>query len=461
MAQRFVSLEEAARTLGIPKERLNELREAGKARAFRDGTSWKFKEEEVERLAAQGVTDLLHDAASVPAPEAVTEDQTAEGSDSILLSELELGADGANQGSSSTIIGQEQEAGEDSDLKVAAPGPSHDGSDLQLETDGDLTLGGDDSSRLEGDESHVLRGSTGGSGVLDEGPLEPPGSQFEKLEELDLDLDLDSSQLSFADDSVAGRVEPGLRNTGTAAPARDQVAAAAEFEPAESSIKLAADEDDEVVLGEDAAGDITLDSHQSGISLVDASDTGISLDEAPIDLGGSAVESLDLSGDDTVTVSDQSEEGSSVGSQDGDDFVLTSVADATGSSGAGSGSQVVAFDLESGIDENTATILGGEASLGSDLDVTAAPPASILEEEVEEAPLPTVAAPGGASSIVSAAAFREAQYSGSNITSLVLCVVLLFLSGAMMFDLLRSMWSWNKPYAVNSAIMDAILNALF
>jgi len=33
----------------------------------------------------------------------------------------------------------------------------------------------------------------------------------------------------------------------------------------------------------------------------------------------------------------------------------------------------------------------------------------------------------------------------------------LMLCGMMMFDLLRTMWSWNEPYSINSSLMDTIL----
>ena len=39
MAQRFVSLEDAAKELGVSKDRLSELREDGKVRAYRYGAS--------------------------------------------------------------------------------------------------------------------------------------------------------------------------------------------------------------------------------------------------------------------------------------------------------------------------------------------------------------------------------------------------------------------------------------
>src|SRR6056297_1636476 len=46
----YLSLEEAAAKLGIPTERLVELRSQGQVRGFRDGSSWKFPDSEIERL---------------------------------------------------------------------------------------------------------------------------------------------------------------------------------------------------------------------------------------------------------------------------------------------------------------------------------------------------------------------------------------------------------------------------
>ena len=58
MAQKFISLEEAAEQLGISKDRLTQLREAGKVRAYRDGSSWKFRSEDIDKLAAEGIPQL-------------------------------------------------------------------------------------------------------------------------------------------------------------------------------------------------------------------------------------------------------------------------------------------------------------------------------------------------------------------------------------------------------------------
>ena len=85
----------------------------------------------------------------------------------------------------------------------------------------------------------------------------------------------------------------------------------------------------------------------------------------------------------------------------------------------------------------------------------------MLEEEPAAVGLEAVGATAPAGAVTVSAAIREAQYTGWNIAFLSLCALLLLLSGAMMFDLLRSMWSWKEPYSLNSGIMHAILNALF
>ena len=45
----YLSLEEAAEQLGITTERLTDLRAQGQVRGFRDGSSWKFPDTEIER----------------------------------------------------------------------------------------------------------------------------------------------------------------------------------------------------------------------------------------------------------------------------------------------------------------------------------------------------------------------------------------------------------------------------
>src|SRR3954454_3971961 len=58
MAQKFTSLDEAANQLSISKDRLTQLREADKVRAYKDGASWKFRAEDIEKLAVEGIPEI-------------------------------------------------------------------------------------------------------------------------------------------------------------------------------------------------------------------------------------------------------------------------------------------------------------------------------------------------------------------------------------------------------------------
>jgi TRAP-type C4-dicarboxylate transport system permease small subunit len=60
---------------------------------------------------------------------------------------------------------------------------------------------------------------------------------------------------------------------------------------------------------------------------------------------------------------------------------------------------------------------------------------------------------GGAPTMI----LPEVPYSGLQVTSLVVCTILLILCGWMGYDLLRNMWSWNGTYPVNSFFMEMIL----
>ncbi|HUT93773.1 MAG TPA: helix-turn-helix domain-containing protein [Thermoguttaceae bacterium] len=108
MVQEYYNLEKAAEVLGVYPAELNEMREKGKVRAFRDGSGWKFKKEEIDDLAVE----LRSKKAAGP-------DKTAEDdSQDVLLSEVELGE--SDPSASGTVIGSEAQSPEDSDIKLAS-----------------------------------------------------------------------------------------------------------------------------------------------------------------------------------------------------------------------------------------------------------------------------------------------------------------------------------------------------
>jgi len=57
MEQKFIQFEDALEMLGISAEKLNELREHGQLRAYRDGSSWKFRGDEIRQMIQEGVPE--------------------------------------------------------------------------------------------------------------------------------------------------------------------------------------------------------------------------------------------------------------------------------------------------------------------------------------------------------------------------------------------------------------------
>ena len=53
MAGKLIPLDIAAQQLGVSPDELNDLRQRQEIYGYRDGASWKFKPEDVEKLAAE------------------------------------------------------------------------------------------------------------------------------------------------------------------------------------------------------------------------------------------------------------------------------------------------------------------------------------------------------------------------------------------------------------------------
>src|SRR5687767_2084851 len=120
MAAKLIEIKEAAEILGVTPEELGEMRQRGEIHGYRDGGSWKFKTDEVERVKGErggtmsdpfGGDDLtfkdtdsltqhdltLSDLSQEPPMEALEDE-------SILVSEEALGHSG--ESTSSTVIGK-------------------------------------------------------------------------------------------------------------------------------------------------------------------------------------------------------------------------------------------------------------------------------------------------------------------------------------------------------------------
>ena len=507
MAQRFTGLEEAAQQLGISKDRLTELREAGKVRAYRDGASWKFRSEDVERLVSEGIdsaeTSDIDLGPMEPGQETLPAGYAGEldlegdlnlDADELELGDLDLDGESAAVGADvsdpnltnveepTTPLGPEATASDDMDLVIE---PLDEGDDaesillsdadftdplgrppstiigkVELDRESDLELAPSGSGRQPGrsdvrlDEGadDVLGSEIMGSGVLDIGTS--ASAKFEDLAELEIDLEAESSRILAPGDVKAAQAaaqqqqsKPGsdlrldddleLAGSGAGLTGISSIDVSAD-KPARgpgassmSPMEMDSADDDDFVLGGEGS-DITFSSADSGINLR-PSDSGLALDEVPLSLGGSAVgSSLDLS---EALAANRS--GSLAGISDlgeVEDFQLTPLSEAPADDDDEDSSQIIA--LEEVAEEPAEELLGPsrfDVGLGAD----------------------TMATPMGAGLTVA-----DAQFSGWNVAFLSLCFFLLMLSGMMMIDLMRNMWSWKQPFGVNSGLIDGILGLL-
>jgi excisionase family DNA binding protein len=529
MAQRLTSLDEAATQLGISTDRLNALREAGKVRAYRDGASWKFRSEDIEKFAAEGIpaidpsasdlaldlddedddfkfppessaaikssatsepelglpADEPADPAAEPATQSAGSDLSLdaeemvagpasdlniddvdeptvagldEGSDdalaiddddavdintdSILLSEAELG--GSPGRPPSTIIGK-ADLDLDADLDLSpldkGAGPA---SDVKLASDSDLLAGGDDLG-------------------LD---LPSPSGNFEGLEELEVDLEAESSRILAPDDVAKAQAAAKAAASGKkpAAPNKSGGLSDLDLAPLESHVDITGsdinlggdkgsggalaglsalelDDDDDQVLGD--GSDVTLSGESSGINIISPSDSGLALDEVPLDLSGSAPigSSLDLGMGSSVSEDDVSLEPLAINvgpdSQIGD-FQLTPLGDEDGDEEKDS-SQIIALDE---ISEDTAGAPLSSAAFGE---------VGMISEDfgVGLTPGATPVAALGPAGV-------ETPFSLWNVLSLAGCVLLIGLCGMMSYDLLRNIWSWDGVAKVNSGLLQVL-----
>ena len=235
-----------------------------------------------------------------------------------------------------------------------------------------------------------------------------------------------------------------------------------------SAVNLAGD-DDELVLGGSGPGsDVTHAVGDSGISLADLSDSGISLDEAPLELqsassakGGAL--NLSTDDDDLILLEEDADPNSATQLKADDDFLLTPMVEDSGED-SDSGSQVIALDDDGDFDESARTMLGAgmggmlEEDLGGFGGGALQPDSDPLGLSPGGMQMP-LAAPQPAMIMAAPMQVQEAPFSGPWVTFLGLGVILILVSGMMMYDLLRNMWSWDGPYTINSSLMDGILEA--
>lgn len=407
----YLSLEEAAKKLGISTDRLVDLRSQGQVRGFKDGSSWKFPEDAIEQLADDLADELDSSGAS---------SDLMESGDLLLESE-----------------GEDLLEIDSSELKLSDAAISHDSADIELASD-QATDGGSGASSLElMDDLDVLSGSdaaTGSSpssGVLSE-------------------LDLLGSDDGGGSDLLAGS---GLDPAGEADDALAE----------DDDLVIAADDDD-LMLGS-AGSDISI-AGDSGINLMSPSDSGLSLESEPLDLAGSSISSLDLD----VELADGSNSGSKSGDLAADfeadeEFQLSP-------SGIGldadldSGSQVIEVEESEAIADAVEfaedDAFGAADALDDGVFAAASDSGDALALDADDEAIALDDSGDLSGQVVAprAGMAYEVPFTLLQCVTLVLIICVMSLGGMLMTDLVRNLWTYAEPTAPVSSLTDALIDMM-
>ncbi len=518
----YLSLEEAAAKLGIPTDRLVELRSQGQVRGFRDGASWKFPDNEIDRLADElgdlgGGSDvnLVASGGNGSDVELVPGDKpkgSGEGSgvgsgkdlveiDSVDLeldepaithdsAQLDLAGE-AQSGSTGPITDEELKeiAGSDSeggdDEVLGAEGSS--GDEPSAEDSGEYRLQGDPAPSPAKGPSAEQRPESGGDELsLDsDDDLKLDGGEASSLELMsDLDTPRSDSSVGSGATGSGGDVLSELdllsseqEGSGLISGDNENLLESGSDVGSGSGSKAGAGsglgsgleeslDDDDLVISDDdddlvlggAGSDISV-AGDSGINLMSPSDSGLSLESEPLDLAGSSISALDLGAEAGSGSSGTGGGGS--GPKSG--------------SGVGSGSGVE-FEGDEEFNLSPSGIgVDGDDSGSQVIEIedseAVAEPVEFGEGGLEEDDAFAAEDAGGLddddSLAVGAGTGAAAGYSAYEVPftklqviGLAMLVCVMALPGMLMTDLVRNMWAYTEPAAPVSSLTNALIELI-
>jgi hypothetical protein len=391
MAGKFLLLEEAALRLGISADEIHRLVEKKKLFPLRDGTTLKFKIDELDRLAAEGVDrdEPVTDTLELDLDDVKSEEPTGGSiamADSVGLSDLGLG-DAIQQGES--IFAKDQ-AGQD-DLAQTMLGTAD-------------AIGGLDAMELDLDSIVGLSSPS----VAAPAPAGPSGESAVAgtagaVDSGTLDIDLSGIGVGSQPSHAAGSNATGSLVLGSGALGSGALGSGALGSGVLGSGALGSG-----VLGSgvDAAG-LSGSLINAGAALSGALDSGLSLED-----GDAAVSGIDLG---PLDEGQLAEDGATALA--GDEFELGDLA------GDDDSASVVAVEPASGDSSFFPTDEGGESS-----DFTG------------DIPMGTDAATD-MGDLTPGEVVPDTKFSVWQISGLVCCALLLLTGGFVMFDLMRTIGS--------------------
>jgi excisionase family DNA binding protein len=307
----YISLEEAAKKLQVTVDEVVEMLSRGEIFGYRDGTSWKFKPEEVERALEEQSGGLLDEGTDPSGSSLVISSNDFElGTGSgISGSRSGAGKSGRRSGSDLPLI----EEGDDS-LDSLGSGDLELGDELRLASDSgsEISLGDSKDGGLSigpVEKSDVLGGTTSKSKSPKEMPLQEDedelvlgtgsdvqlaaDSNINLVSPSDSGLSLDDEPLDLAGSGISG-LDLGGEGSGVKKPSASGSGSLVDFQ-----------QDQEFQLSPSNAADADDDSGSQVIELEDSADFGDgavalptsgSLDDLAADLGGGGLGAGALAG---------------------------------------------------------------------------------------------------------------------------------------------------------------------
>lgn len=402
MAGKFLPLDEAARHLGVTLDEIHRLVDRKRLFPLRDGTTLKFKIDELDRLAAAGIEEAPPSGLSLELELADEEPAPAAGTFNIELDKVQPPAPAVAPAQADDIALADS---------IAMPGGSvASGSQVQADS---LVLGG--SGSLAGDLQIDLKGESGAGPTIFAD--DAPGQDDLAMTMLATGdaIGLDAMELDL--DSIVGLSSPAATQQGSA----PQPSAAAN---ADDSGTLAIDLSDigggskvSRATGSNVAGSLVLGSDidpagisgsitNAGAALSGALDSGLSLED-----GDAAVSGIDLGPLDDGALAD-----GGATALAGEEFDLGSLGDDEESA------SVVAVEPESGDSSFFATGEGESSEFTNDIPLSAE-----VSQDV-----------GG---FATGAVVADTKFNVWQISGLVCCSLLLLAGGFVMFDLMRTIGS--------------------
>ncbi|MBX3417578.1 MAG: helix-turn-helix domain-containing protein [Pirellulaceae bacterium] len=437
----LIPLDEAAKMLSISPERLVEMISKKQIFGYRDGSSWKFKSQEIERVSDEFGLGLAGGAA-------------ADDSGSFSLSDSSLNDDLILDDSSSDD--EDFELSDDLDslssLAKSDSGGSNDDSNFDLSDSSELFLSDSSSDLVLSDDSSDS-GSKSKAGVGEEDDLLLFGDSSLDLvsgdskKSLKGDSDVHDSDLLLSDDAAGSTGKLLKAMSDRVGDSKDEISLSedelfdddlrlADSDSLDDAVDLSSDyEDSDIVLDDsDSSSELVLESNELGISL-GANDSGIEL-SGGLELAGSDIDDLELPDDDMISLSEAADADAATLMQE-DDFNLTPFEESD--TDDSSGSQVIALE------DSDLFSSDSDSTLLNDADMVAQP--QMLSDSPLQ-PEPVVA--GGV------AATPEIPFTVWQNVALVLVASLLLISLPIVFDTARNLWM-PSDQVTHSGILNMIL----